>query len=99
MKYKIISQTKRGSHYEIMYDLLTDDNVLIVGGLQRRVGVKPLTKLEIEGYMVELWLPQHEEKEPTVEERQKAEVEEYLRSTGCLKENEPLESIKEVSRG
>lgn len=45
MKCKLISQTKRGSYYEILYDILSDTDVLIVGGLQRRVGKRWIRRL------------------------------------------------------
>jgi len=99
MKYKIISQTKRGSYYEILYDILSDTGVLIVGGLQKRVGKEKLDKETISKMMETVWLPQFEEEPEEPEKLRKEEVEDYLKENGYLAENKTLESLKEESSG
>jgi len=99
MKYKLIRQTKRGSHYEILYDVLSDMGDFIVGGIQRRIGKKEMDKKTIDTMMTTVWLPQIEEEPEEQVGLRKEDVEEYLKENGYLAKDKTLGSLKEVSIG
>jgi len=97
MKYKIIRTTKQGSHFQIVYDVLDDNDNLLVGGLSLSIK-KELDKTELDKLFKDVIYPSfdeeiNEEKETIYTEK---EVEDLLKEKGHLKENEKLSDLKNI---
>lgn len=91
--YRIHAINYREEQYELFYDLLDGERV-IVGNQIKAVGNKKLGEVEIEKIMNTTIIPALEQEEPEQEELYtKEEVEEILREKNYLEVGEVLEDL------
>lgn len=96
MEYKIIRTTKQGSQFQIVYDLLDDNNNLLVGGLSKSIK-KDLDKNNLDELFENVIYPSFDEEiEPKKITYTEKEIEDLLKEKGHLKENEKLNDLKNI---
>lgn len=92
--YEIHDQYIRGKQYELFYDLMDGENV-VLGNQTRFVGEDKLDEAGIDTLMVTKIIPQFEAQEEVIEEQlySKTEVEQILKDKGYLSAEQCLEDL------